>query len=158
MAQRETTGVLAGHIADGRGHVTDLTCCTEYQLCRDCDHFVEPNDAEGDGLAAYVHLCDAEADNPASDPDGHHEAVPSGLTGTLAFWRSSRPDLFVDHGDGHIGPNSEQHVMQPRRHPGVLACPPNLSRSTCRECGRVFDLTDENDAAEWTGGHDCEVS
>ena len=27
----------------------------------------------------------------------------------------------------------------------------------CGECGRVFDLTDEDDAAEWYYGHDCEV-
>lgn len=26
----------------------------------------------------------------------------------------------------------------------------------CPECGRVFDLTDENDAEEWAYGHDCE--
>lgn len=28
---------------------------------------------------------------------------------------------------------------------------------TCDECGRVFDLTDENDAAEFYEGHDCEA-
>lgn len=27
----------------------------------------------------------------------------------------------------------------------------------CAECGRVFDLADETDAAEWACGHDCEV-
>jgi len=26
----------------------------------------------------------------------------------------------------------------------------------CRECLRVFDLTDEDDAGEWAYGHDCE--
>lgn len=26
----------------------------------------------------------------------------------------------------------------------------------CSECGRVFDLTDEEDAQEWHYGHDCE--
>lgn len=26
----------------------------------------------------------------------------------------------------------------------------------CPECGRVFDLTDPDDAAEWGFGHDCE--
>jgi hypothetical protein len=26
----------------------------------------------------------------------------------------------------------------------------------CQECGRVFDLTDEDDAEEWAYGHDCE--
>lgn len=29
---------------------------------------------------------------------------------------------------------------------------------TCPECGRVFDLMDEDDAGEWFDGHDCEVS
>ena len=24
-------------------------------------------------------------------------------------------------------------------------------------CGRIFDLLDETDTAEWWGGHDCEV-
>lgn len=28
----------------------------------------------------------------------------------------------------------------------------------CPECGRVFDLLDEADAAEWAYGHDCEAS
>lgn len=28
--------------------------------------------------------------------------------------------------------------------------------ATCPECGRVFDLTDEDDATEWSFGHDCE--
>ena len=27
----------------------------------------------------------------------------------------------------------------------------------CPECGRVFNLLDENDAQEWAYGHDCEV-
>lgn len=27
----------------------------------------------------------------------------------------------------------------------------------CRECGRVFDLLDDNEAQEWNYGHDCEV-
>jgi len=27
---------------------------------------------------------------------------------------------------------------------------------TCKECGRVFDLSDVNQANEWYYGHDCE--
>jgi len=27
----------------------------------------------------------------------------------------------------------------------------------CPECDRVFDLLDEDDANEWSYGHDCEV-
>lgn len=30
-------------------------------------------------------------------------------------------------------------------------------RAKCVECGRVFDLTDGDDTAEWTYGHDCEA-
>lgn len=26
----------------------------------------------------------------------------------------------------------------------------------CMECGRVFDLTNDDDASEWVYGHDCE--
>lgn len=28
---------------------------------------------------------------------------------------------------------------------------------TCKECGRVFDLTVEDQASEYYYGHDCEV-
>lgn len=27
----------------------------------------------------------------------------------------------------------------------------------CPECGRIFNLLDDDDAAEWYYGHDCEV-
>ena len=30
------------------------------------------------------------------------------------------------------------------------------TKGVCRECERVFDLTDEDEAAEFFGGHDCE--
>ena len=30
------------------------------------------------------------------------------------------------------------------------------TKAKCPECGRVFDLLDEDDAAEWYYGHDCE--
>jgi hypothetical protein len=32
------------------------------------------------------------------------------------------------------------------------------TKARCGECGRVFDLFNENDANEWFYGHDCEVS
>ena len=32
----------------------------------------------------------------------------------------------------------------------------NVLGLKCRECGRRFDLFDENDADEWFSGHDCE--
>lgn len=31
------------------------------------------------------------------------------------------------------------------------------SKAKCRECDRVFDLLNEDDANEWYYGHDCEV-
>lgn len=30
------------------------------------------------------------------------------------------------------------------------------TRAKCVECGRVFDLLDEEEASEWDYGHDCE--
>lgn len=29
-------------------------------------------------------------------------------------------------------------------------------KAQCEECGRVFDLTDEDEANEYAYGHDCE--
>lgn len=31
-----------------------------------------------------------------------------------------------------------------------------VTKRQCPECGRIFDLLDETDAAEWYYGHDCE--
>lgn len=30
------------------------------------------------------------------------------------------------------------------------------TKTRCVECGRVFDLLNEDDASEWYYGHDCE--
>ena len=30
------------------------------------------------------------------------------------------------------------------------------TKAKCEECGRVFDLMDEEDASEYYAGHDCE--
>lgn len=30
------------------------------------------------------------------------------------------------------------------------------TKAKCRECDRVFDLLNEDDASEWHYGHDCE--
>ena len=30
------------------------------------------------------------------------------------------------------------------------------TKAKCRECNRVFDLMNEDDASEWYYGHDCE--
>jgi hypothetical protein len=32
------------------------------------------------------------------------------------------------------------------------------TRAKCGECGRVFDLLDEDEAGEFFYGHDCEVT
>jgi hypothetical protein len=29
-------------------------------------------------------------------------------------------------------------------------------KARCKECGRTFDLSDEDQAEEWFYGHDCE--
>jgi hypothetical protein len=31
-----------------------------------------------------------------------------------------------------------------------------MDTRTCPECGRVFDMTDEEESQEWFYGHDCE--
>jgi len=33
---------------------------------------------------------------------------------------------------------------------------PRYARHDCYECGRVFDLRDAEDGAEWATGHDCD--
>jgi hypothetical protein len=45
------------------------------------------------------------------------------------------------------------------RHGAAIITARNLGlplTGTCPECGRVFDLLDEDDAAELAYGHDCE--
>jgi hypothetical protein len=32
-----------------------------------------------------------------------------------------------------------------------------IAKRRCVECDRVFDLLNEDDANEWTYGHDCEA-
>lgn len=71
-----------------------------YEICVHCDHFVESEEA------GYEHL-----DN-GMQPDYDHEAAPSGVEHSLADWKQTRPDLFVTHADGNIGPNSVHHVAQ----------------------------------------------
>ncbi len=33
----------------------------------------------------------------------------------------------------------------------------NTTDAQCYECGRIFDLLQEDQAEEWFYGHDCEV-
>lgn len=73
-----------------------------YQLCSRCDHFVDRNDDTILGLAEYLHLENGEQ-------EFDHEAEPNGEVCTLAEWKALRPDLFVLHPDGAVGPNSSHH-------------------------------------------------
>ncbi|MBM4398409.1 MAG: hypothetical protein FJ087_22305 [Deltaproteobacteria bacterium] len=84
---------------------TDGRLETRYEICADCDAFIEPNeDARRDRhLAACVHVDDG-------DPEYDHDATPSGDIRSLGTWRIERPDLFGEHGDGRVGPNSQYHV------------------------------------------------
>lgn len=46
---------------------------------------------------------------------------------------------------------NDQQLEAARQTLKIIACP-----RKCSECGRVFDLFDQTDFAEWTFGHDCE--
>jgi len=46
--------------------------------------------------------------------------------------------------------NRSNQIARRKRLPRVAA------KARCPECGRVFDLLDEDDADEWYSGHDCE--
>lgn len=71
---------------------------TAYEQCAHCDHFIERQ-----GTAGLVrHLDDGEQRY-------NHDAAPSGEVRTFAEWLKRRPNLFVLHSDGKIGPNSALH-------------------------------------------------
>lgn len=75
---------------------------TNYEKCRHCWHFIEANVVQADAyfdIAAYVHL-----DNGSKEHD--HDAEPSGDIRTLDEWKRDYPELFYQHKDGEIGPNS----------------------------------------------------
>jgi hypothetical protein len=90
---------------------------------------------------------------------------------------SGRPYLACGaaHPSGELVRRCSRHAEHPGRHvnrfgnewedpamantdTGELGAPGVRirTRATCPECGRRFDLTDETDATEWYGGHDCE--
>lgn len=70
-----------------------------YTLCGNCHHFVEEDDL------GWIHLTEDEW------PWLDHDAIPSRNSQTLSEWKKKRPDLFYEHDDGHIGPNSaHSHV------------------------------------------------
>lgn len=71
-----------------------------YNICSRCDHFV---DADG-------HLDDGEQEYD------HYPAPVSGSPRrTLPRWKEIRPDLFLAHPDGKIGPNSRYHGRRGKR-------------------------------------------
>ena len=70
-------------------------------LCQHCDHFVEENIGIEPGQAPFMHL-----DNGGQEYD--HDATP-GEHHRMKEWRELRPDLFIEHADGEIGPNSKFH-------------------------------------------------
>lgn len=82
-------------------------------ICAYCDHFVSSNPAyEHDGPSAVVVPCAwlHDADGEDHEPDDWHNAAPRpDKPRTLAEWQADRPDLFVMHPDGLIGPNSAYH-------------------------------------------------
>ena len=95
-------------------------------LCKHCDHFVDENDIDAGGQviqtypvsvvvkmpdgnthqqSRYVHLEDGEQ-------DFDHDPEPSDQVMTQAEWRVARPDLFKQHPDGKVGPNSIHHSQR----------------------------------------------
>ncbi len=77
-----------------------------YTLCKHCDHFVEPNEEHETHpeYAAFYHLEDGEQ-------EFDHDAEP-GESHTIDEWNELRPDLFQEHPDGKIGPNSVFHSQR----------------------------------------------
>ena len=106
---------------EDRGTLLDRVAVLEatYERCYICDHFVESNDLcpgeyyhddpskpEGEpGLARYIHFDDGEQEYD-------HDAKPSGEVHGSIDWQRLRPDLFVEHPDGKVGPNSEYHCRR----------------------------------------------
>lgn len=76
---------------------------TIYDLCKECDHFIERG-----FTSEWEHIFDGSH----HDPDARCAPRPRGTPKTLVEWQKERPDLFVEHVDGLIGPNSRYHVTQ----------------------------------------------
>jgi len=47
-------------------------------------------------------------------------------------------------------------TAQPEFFRGTVLMPVNM-KLTCMECGRIFDLTNRDDAIDYYYGHDCEA-
>ena len=87
-----------------------------YILCKHCDHFVDDNPlgpgeffyddpAKPEGVAGYARYDHMEN----GDQEFDHDALPDGPARFLKEWQHHRPDLFMKHKDGNIGPNSRFH-------------------------------------------------
>jgi len=115
---------------------------TTYTLCKHCDHFVDENYFREEDIisreattmtvkgyevpmARYLHQDDAFQEYD-------HNGEP-GETRTLEEWEVARPDLFVQHEDDSIGPNSIHHS---RRGKSVGELPPEGWRpENCKPIG-----------------------
>lgn len=62
------------------------------------------------------------------------------------------PERFIRDRHGRL--RSLDSIRRTAEHKRLTT--PSTPTRTCSECGRVFDLSDETDAAEWSFGHDCE--
>lgn len=61
-----------------------------FERCAGCHLFIEENDAEDEGVAAFGHL---DRGNAADELIiGTHDAAPSGERFTLEYWRMHGPD------------------------------------------------------------------
>lgn len=63
-----------------------------YERCKHCHLFVERNEVDGQGIAAFVHLHRGDEADEALDDS--HEAEPSGELATLSVWRRYGPALM----------------------------------------------------------------
>jgi len=79
----------------------------EYELCAYCDHFIEENSdyTPESGYCTHLHLENGEQ-------EFDHDATPSGEIHTDDEWGKLRPDLFIEHPDGAVGPNSIHHSQR----------------------------------------------
>ena len=75
-----------------------------YSLCKYCDFFVEFVVDPQTNQSTTRHARDGDF-----DPDEYHAAVSRGQFATMDHWVTQRPDLFITHEDGHVGPNSLKH-------------------------------------------------
>jgi len=92
---------------------------------------------------------DAVVLRDADDPDYVQHVVPSAIGDT---YRGHHDPRYVTW-DAYNAYHRERYRAHLR---DALPESEKASRVRCSECGRVFDLTNENDANEWSFGHDCE--